>query len=223
MTTTLFGDLPEFEGRDPVATNLSLSGVVDRRTRPFHIGERIALVVEVTVTGVTHKETKGGIVRSHALAVADAYELGGERKADLLEVLAEEYQAFEDEQKARTPIDFTDPDPYGGAAGEGPEARAEYRDELATLETWANSDEALEAWESSEAALAALSVYAEAMADDWEAFDPEGTPEHLVLQELRAWAQDQVAAGDYPDEESALLALAAFYEAQEAEPVPAGS
>lgn len=209
--STLFDDLPEFEGRDPIATALSLSGNVDRRTRPFHIGEKIALVVEVTVTGVTHKETKGGIVRAHSLAVADAYELGGDRKSDLLEVLASEYTAWEDEQAARTPIDFTDDDPYGqgGAAGEGPEARAEYRADLATLEEWANTADVLEEFESSEAALAALAVYAEAVADDWEAFDPGGSPEHLVLQELRAAADDAVAAGEYPDADAFFVDVAA--------------
>lgn len=222
MQSTLFADLPEFEGRDPIATALSLSGNVDRRTRPFRIGERIALVVEVTVTGVTHKETKGGIVRSHQLAVADAYELGGDRKEDLLEVLHAEHQAFEDELKARRPIDFTDPDPYGqdGAAGAGPEARADFAADLAALEEWANSDETLEAWESSDAALAALAAYAQELADDWEAFDPEGQPDHVALQELRTWAQDAVAAGDYGDEDQAIADLVAWLNSP-AEPLPA--
>lgn len=130
---TLFDDLPEFETRRPVGTSLSLSGAVDRRTRPFRIGDRIALVVECAVTGVEHKETKGGIVRVHKLAVGDAYELGGDRKSDLLEELHEEYVAFEDAMAARQPLPFGDGDeePHGqdAAAGGGPEARAAARED----------------------------------------------------------------------------------------------
>lgn len=168
----LFDDLPEFEGRDPVGTSLTLGGAVDRRTRPFRIGDSIALVVECKVTGITHKETKGGIVRVHTLAVGDAYELGGERKSDLLEVLHEEYVAFEDEMKARTPIDFDEPDPYGqdAAAGEGAEARADERADLLALDEWAHSDEAFEQYGTADAALAAL---AEMAPDSFDALDPE--------------------------------------------------
>lgn len=130
---TLFDELPEFEGVKPVGTELTFGGGSGRRTRAMRIGERIVLVVEVAVTGVEHKETKGGQVRVHKLRVEDAYELGDNRAPDLLEMLHEEYQAAEDEARGRARLPF-DGDEEGtdgqsAAAGAGPEARAEARED----------------------------------------------------------------------------------------------
>lgn len=128
--TAVFETLPGFEGEKPVGTELTLSGAVGRRTRAMKIGESLVLVVEVQVTGVNHKETKGGILRAHALKVQDAYELGDGRAPDLLEELHNEYQAAEDEARGRAklPFDGDDgPDGATAAAGAGPEARADER------------------------------------------------------------------------------------------------
>lgn len=145
---TLFDDLPDFEGREPVGTSLTLGGKADRLTRPFRIGDKLVLVVEVTVTGVNHTETKGGIVREHKLAVADAYELGGQRKQDLLETLHEEYESAMDDMKGRRRLPFDgdgeeEPtDTAAAAAGAGPEARADARDDWDEFDPTGDSDAA---------------------------------------------------------------------------------
>lgn len=140
-TVHVFDQLPGFEGEKPVGTELTLSGAVGRRTRAMKIGESLVLVVEVQVTGVNHKETKGGILRAHALKVIDAYELGDSRAPDLLEELHQEYEQAADAAKARAAIDFENPDPYGtdpaaAAAGAGPEARADARAERTADQEW---------------------------------------------------------------------------------------
>lgn len=97
--------LPGFEGSDPVGTALKLGGKIDRRTRPWKIGERVVLVIEGTVTGVDHKQAKGGIVRVHELALDDGYELGGDRAPDLIEQLADEYTAAMDDHLGRARLE----------------------------------------------------------------------------------------------------------------------
>lgn len=107
--------LPGFEGKEPVGTKLVLSGGSERRTRPYHIGDSIVIVVEGTVTAVNHAETKGGIVREHKLAIETAYELGGDRAPNLIAELSEEYQEAVDDALGRSVIqpelgDLYDPD-----------------------------------------------------------------------------------------------------------------
>lgn len=116
--------LPGFEGKEPVGTKLVLSGGSERRTRPYHIGDQIVIVVEGTVTAVNHAETKGGIVREHKLAIESAYELGGDRAPDLISELSEEYQEAVDDALGRQVIQPEQGDRYDDDDETSPEIGA---------------------------------------------------------------------------------------------------
>lgn len=102
--------LPMFEGAQPRLTELQLSGGSKRRTRPYRMHERITLVVEVEVTGISHIETKGGMARRHMVSIADVYELGADRAPSLIEELSEQYDEMFGGM-ARLPFE---PDPQVG-------------------------------------------------------------------------------------------------------------
>lgn len=112
--------LPIFEGTEPRITMMNLSGKSGRRTRPFHLGDQVVLVVEGTISRVAHEDTKGGIARAHTLVVEDIYELGGDRAVSLIEDLSQEYTAALDEIEGRVQLPFGD--------GDGEEIPGEYED-----------------------------------------------------------------------------------------------
>jgi hypothetical protein len=191
---TLFDELPEFEGVKPVGTELTFGGGSGRRTRAMRIGERIVLVVEVAVTGVEHKETKGGQVRVHKLRVEDAYELGDNRAPDLLEMLHDEYQAAEDEARGRAKLPFDEAgdgtDGQTAAAGAGPEARADAREQG---DGWDEFDEG----QPDATALLALNAAAEVAVEQGTHADVSA-----FLAEVEQYAHDaglvEVPLGDVP-------------------------
>lgn len=111
--------LPIFEGTEPRITIMNLSGKSGRRTRPFHLGDRVVLVVEGTISRVAHEDTKGGIARAHTLVVEEVYELGADRSVSLIEDLTEEYTRALDDIEGRVQLPFGDdgeeiPDEYEG-------------------------------------------------------------------------------------------------------------
>lgn len=104
----IYDDLPLFEDIRPIGTIASLAGKIGKRTRPFHIGDEVVLVIECEVTGVDHTQGKGGVVRGHKLTIVDGYELGGDAAPDLITTLAAEYAEAMGETGEPTLFDSAD-------------------------------------------------------------------------------------------------------------------
>lgn len=116
--------LPGFEGHDPIGTDASFSGSVDRRTGPLHYGEQVYFIVEAEVVGVEHATSKNGMVRKHRLKLADAYQLDEQVGSDMCADLADQHREMTDGLTGQVSLTAV-PDGKATAADEADEAEAD--------------------------------------------------------------------------------------------------
>lgn len=90
------GELPEFEGIQPVGVITKVTGAGQRIRRAMHMDERVVIVVEAEIAKVGHDRTDDGVKRVHTLKTLDLFELGGRAGKRLLNHLKERYRQAEE-------------------------------------------------------------------------------------------------------------------------------